>query len=105
LADVLDHSEPQIRTLYDTSVSIFGRQVEALQAGDDPDTTFAFFGPVDEKTRDFCLEHVGKVYTRAEIDALDNGQIDNCFLTAGGFSCRHSWVEVSKFSELQDLGP
>jgi len=104
LGDVLDYSEPQIRTLYDTSVSIYGRQVEALQSGDSPDTTFAFFGPVDERTREFCLKHVGKVYTHAEIDALDNGQIDNVFLTGGGYNCRHQWTEVSRFSELQDLG-
>jgi len=103
LADVIDGTESQIGTLYDTSVSIFGRQVEALQAGDDPDTTFAYMGPADIKTRPFCRLHVGKVYTREQIDALDNKQIDNVFLTGGGYNCRHTWIEVSKFSELQDL--
>lgn len=102
LADVIDATEPQIRTLYDTSVSIFGRQVEALQAGDDPDATFAFMGPADQKNRPFCRDHVGKVYTRADIAAMDNGQLDNVFLTGGGYNCRHIWMEVSKFSELQD---
>jgi hypothetical protein len=90
LYDVVDASESQIRTLYDTSVSIFARQVEALQASADPDTPFVYMGPADKKTRPFCREHVGKVYTRAEIDELDNGQIDNVFLTGGGFNCRHS---------------
>ena len=104
LADVLDHTEPQIATLYDTSVSIFGRQVEALQAGDAPETTFAYMGPVDSVTRPFCLRHVGKVYTREDIDELDNGQLDNVFLTGGGYNCRHVWQEVSQLSELQDLG-
>lgn len=102
LFDEIDASEAQIRTLYDTSVSIFGRQVEALQAGDDPDAVFAYMGPADKKTREFCRQHVGKVYTRTEIETLDNGQIDNVFLTGGGYNCRHQWVEVSKFSELQD---
>lgn len=102
LFDEIDASEAQIRTLYDTSVSIFSRQVEALQAGDDPDAVFAFMGPADKKTRPFCRQHVGKVYTRAEIDTLDNGQIDNVFLTGGGYNCRHTWIEVSKFSELHD---
>jgi hypothetical protein len=102
LFDEIDASEAQIRTLYDTSVSIFGRQVEALQAGDDPEAVFAFMGPADKKNREFCRQHVGKVYTRADIDQLDNGQIDNVFLTGGGYNCRHSWIEVSKFSELQD---
>jgi len=103
LADVMDGTEAQIRTVYDTSVSIFGRQVEALHAGDDPETVFVYMGPADSKTRPFCREHVGKVYTRADIDALDNGQLDNVFLTGGGYNCRHIWQEVSKFSTLMDL--
>lgn len=104
LFDIVDATEPQIQTLYDTSLSIYTRQVEALQAGDEPETRFAFMGPVDAKTRPFCLKHVGKVYTREEIDQMDNGQIDNVFLTAGGWNCRHQWIEISKFSELYDLG-
>lgn len=103
LVDVLDLSEPRVRTLYDTSVSIFGRQVEALQAGDSPDAVFVFMGPADKKNRPFCHEHVGKVYTRSEIDTLDNGQLNDVFLTGGGYNCRHVWTEVSKFSDLMDL--
>ena len=102
LSAVIDATEPQLRTLYDTSVSIFSRQIEALQAGDEPDTPFLFVGPADDKTREFCRAHVGKVYTREQINAMDNGQIDNCFLSAGGFNCRHQWIEVSKFSELYE---
>jgi len=104
LVDILDATEPQIRTLYDTSLSIYTRQVEALQASEDEGARFAFMGPVDGKTRPFCLEHVGKVYTREEIDALDNGQLDNVFLTGGGYNCRHTWMEVSRFSELDGDG-
>lgn len=103
VARQLDLADGRVRTLYDTSVSIYGRQVEAVAAGDDPETRFAFIGPVDRKTRDFCKQHVGKVYTRAEIDALDNGQIDNVFLTGGGYNCRHVWTEIAKSSELWDL--
>ncbi len=104
LAQVLDRAEARTQTLYDTAVSVFGRQVEAEQAGDDPSTSFVFMGPVDAKTRDFCLEHVGKVYTHEEIDDLDNGQLDNVFLTGGGWNCRHVWQEISQFSELHDTG-
>jgi hypothetical protein len=102
LYDVIDASEANINTLYDTSVSIFGRQVEALQAGEDPDTPFLYAGPADKKTRPFCRLHVGKVFRRSDIDKLDNGQIDNVFLTGGGYNCRHTFLEVSKFSELND---
>lgn len=103
LAGVLEDTEPHIRTLYDTSISIYGRQVEALQAGDREEATFAYMGPVDQVTRDFCVEYAGRVLTRAEIDDLDNGQLDNVFLTGGGYNCRHTWIEVSRFSELRDL--
>ena len=34
---------------------------------------------------------------------MNNGQIDNVFLTGGGYNCRHTWMEVSKFSELRNL--
>lgn len=103
LAQIIDDTEAHIRTFYDTSVSIFGRQVEALQAGNDPDTLFVYLGPDDDKTRPFCHAHVGKVYDRAEIDKMDNGQLDNVFLTGGGYNCRHSWIELAKSSGLVDL--
>jgi hypothetical protein len=103
LAKILEHAEGRVQTLYDTAVSVYGRQVEAESAGDDPTTRFAYFGPVDQKTREFCLDHVGKVYTRAEIDRLDNGQLSNVFLTAGGWNCRHQWMEIAKSSELYDF--
>jgi hypothetical protein len=103
MGDVVDRSEQTIRTVYDTAISVYGREVEAIQAGDDPETTFAYVGPVDDQTREFCMNHVGRVYTRSEIDDLDNGQIDNVFLTGGGYNCRHVWQEVSGFSALQAL--
>jgi hypothetical protein len=64
---------------------------------------FIYVGPVDERLRPFCRGHVGKVYTRAQIDALDNGQLPNTFLTGGGWNCRHVWHAVSKFSEAREL--
>ena len=105
LGRVIDRTAPQIETLYDTSISVFGRQVEALQAGHDPATKFAFLGPVDDRIRTFCRRHVGHVYTREQIDALDNQQLDNVFLTGGGYNCRHVWQEIGRFSELYNYGP
>jgi hypothetical protein len=103
LEQVLTRTEPQVRTLYDTSVSILSRQVEAIQAGDNPETLFVFVGPIDQVTRPWCLQHIGRVYSRAEIDQMDNKQIGPVFLTAGGYACRHSWVEISQASELVSL--
>jgi hypothetical protein len=104
LAEALDQELPAVRTLYDTTVSIFGRQIEAMKSTGAPDEKFLFAGPVDAKMRPFCARHVGKVRTREAIDGLDNGQIPNVFLTGGGYNCRHTWVAVSRFSPLQDLG-
>jgi hypothetical protein len=103
LGGVIDQSLPRIRTLYDTSVSIYGREVELLQAGNDPETLFVYLGPVDDVIRPFCADLVGKVLTRADIDELDNGQLPNVMLTGGGYNCRHGFTEISQMSELADL--
>lgn len=103
LADGLDKDFAEVSTLYDTATSVFGRQIEALKSTDEPDELFAYTGPVDAKIRPFCKQHVGKVYSRAEIDKMDNGQLPNVFLTAGGYNCRHQFTAISKFSDLREL--
>ena len=103
LQTAMDLEEARARTLFDTTVSVFTRQVEMMKSNGEPDEPFAYVGPVDMKIRPFCRAHVGRVYTRAEIDDMDNGQIPNVFLTGGGYNCRHVWQAVSKFSELRDL--
>ncbi len=107
LAAVLDKTEAAVRTLFDTQVSIFGRQVEATATDAlGTDQPFLFVGPIDDVTRAWCLERVGKVFSRGAIDEMDNGQLPNVFLTAGGFNCRHSWmaVESRELRELADTG-
>jgi hypothetical protein len=101
LADAIDVEASEARTLYDTTASVFGRQVEAMKSREGD--VFVFLGPTDQKLRPFCREHVGKVYTREQIDVMDNGQLPNVFLTAGGYNCRHNFVAVSKLSELRAL--
>jgi hypothetical protein len=103
LSIALDRSFREVGTLYDTSVSNFGRQIEVLKSTGEPAERFGYFGPVDAKTRPFCMERVGKVYTRAQIEDMDNGTGMPVMLTGAGWNCRHQWVAVSKFSELNDL--
>jgi hypothetical protein len=103
LADALDREVRSVQTLFDTLVSMFGRQVEAVHAEDLPENQpFLFAGPIDSRTRPFCLARVGKVFTRAAIDAMDNGQLGNVFLTGGGYNCRHSFLAVES-RELRDI--
>jgi hypothetical protein len=101
LADALDAELYEARTLYDTTVNVFARQVESMKST--PEDVYAYIGPADTKLRPFCHDRVGKVYTKAAIDAMDNGQLPNPFLTGGGYNCRHSWIALSKASELRDL--
>ena len=97
LADVLDLSVRQARTIYDTAMSVYPRAVAALNSDGTPDELWLYVGPVDSVTREFCLKHVGKVYTREAIDDLDNETkgLPDAFLHAGGYNCRHRWQRVS----------
>lgn len=102
IAPTIDRSVRQARSLVDTALSIYSRQVEALQ-GTGAGEVFLAIGPVDNKMRPFCAQRVGKVYTRAAINGMDNGQLPDPFLTFGGYNCRHRWMRLSQFSELNDL--
>ena len=102
--DSLDVSLRQARTLYDTLVSTFARQVEVSLSSGEPDELFVYVGPVDEKARPFCLDLIGKVRTRTAIDTLDNGQLPDVFVTGGGYQCRHLFKRVSLLDqELIDI--
>lgn len=103
LADALDREEAAVRTLFDTQMSIYGRQVEAVATQDLGDEQpYLYVGPADNVTRPFCLQHLGRVLTRREIERLDNGQLPNPFLTGGGYNCRHSWLAVES-QELREM--
>ena len=95
LLNRLDADVANVHTLFDTQVSMFGRQVEALATEHLPDDQpYLYVGPNDHKNRPFCKELVGQVMTRDRIEALDNEQLPNPFVTGGGYNCRHSWLAV-----------
>ncbi len=96
LAQQLETSVSRAQTLFDTQVSVIGRQMERLATEGNDAQAFLYVGPVDARTRDWCLSRVGLVKTRAAIEAEDNGQLPNPFLTGGGFNCRHTWLAVSE---------
>jgi hypothetical protein len=57
--------------------------------GNEPDAEYIYVGPVDNKTRDFCLEHVGQTRTRAEWEEIGDSEGVDIFAEGGGWSCRH----------------
>lgn len=97
LAEIADVSDRQARVLYDTAASTYSRAAALLTSDGTPDELFLYVGPADSKTREFCLEWVGKVIPREQIDELDNGikGYGNVLLTGGGPNCRHQWRLVS----------
>jgi hypothetical protein len=57
---------------------------------------FAYIGPTDDRTREFCLRHVGRVYHKNDIAKMNNGTQGDVMMTRGGWNCRHQWVPVNK---------
>lgn len=108
IADILDSSSRQARTIYDTLTSTLSRQVALIGSTGEPDEAFLYVGPDDDKTREFCADRVDRVYSRQAIDEMDNGQLPNPMLTGGGYNCRHQFRRVSALDfdllELMDTG-
>lgn len=94
LARAIEKSRTQAQTLFDTQTSIIGREIVASEPTT-PEQAYLYTGPADGKVRDWCLDHLGLVMTKDRIDALDNGQLPNAFLTGGGYNCRHTFLAVS----------
>lgn len=76
---------------FDASVSI----KTAKDAGADK---FEYFGGLVDDSRDWCIRHVGKVYTQDEINELwaNNswqGKSDgDPMIVRGGYNCQHHWL-------------
>lgn len=61
-----------------------------------------YSGTLEEDSRDWCIKHVNKVLSRAEIDSWKNktwkgkNEINyDPYTDCGGFSCRHHWSFIS----------
>lgn len=100
--EVAEELRRQAHTLFDTAMSELAQLTTALRALT-PEHVFLYTGPVDLRIRPFCLQHVGKVWTRQHIDKADNRQQPNTFMTRGGYNCRHQWTPVSDVPRLAAL--
>lgn len=103
IVEVLDTTSHNGKTLYQTALAEFVQTCTALKSDNTPQEKFLYTGPIDGKIRPFCLLHVGRVYAREAIDGMDNGQLDNVFITRGGYNCRHQWRRISPLSEMNKL--
>jgi hypothetical protein len=94
IAEKTERSKAQAEQLIRDSTMQFSRTIKANNS--DRYEFFEYRGPSDAVTRDFCRRHVDRVYTREEIDAMDNGQTGagTVFIAGGGYNCRHAWFPV-----------
>jgi hypothetical protein len=62
-------------------------------------TKYIYYGSIIRDSRDFCVEHVNKVFTEEEARALwqrewQGKSGSDPFLDRGGYNCRHHWQPV-----------
>jgi len=83
------------RSLINTRLNTYSRVATNTMMKDAPDDTkYVYIGPVDDRTRDECLEY-------SSAGALTEAQIIESGWTAslvdgGGFNCRHKWEIASE---------
>lgn len=88
----------QIKTELNTAVMSFNQTVtvsKALELGFD---LFVYIGADDKVTRPFCKKLLDKnppIYSKSEIEAMNNGQDLSVFVYRGGYNCRHQWRPIS----------
>lgn len=106
LATQFRKSIGQAETLAATAMAMYYRTLAANGYGQiekvKEEVRYVYLGPLDRLTRPFCRRMLRRTrktpLTHAQIDKLDNGQLPNVFVTAGGYNCRHQWAvaEVGK---------
>ena len=100
----LDATVGQATNIADTALSVFyrtiqdrGFQIVERSLPDSVEVRYTYGGPDDRLVRPFCRHLLdetakGTQWTRAQIDAMRNGQLPNVFYTGGGWKCRHQWL-------------
>ncbi len=82
------------RALINTRLNTYSRVATNTMMKDAPtDTKYVYVGPIDEKTRDECLQYASAgALTESEI--INNGWTAS-LVDGGGFNCRHKWEIAS----------
>lgn len=98
LAERTERSTKQAEQLFRDATIQHSRSVQAHRAEEQGYEYFKYFGPDDRITRPFCDPLVGRVFSREEIDEMDNGQTGSgsVMLAGGGYNCRHHWQPVKR---------
>ena len=88
-------SNAQMQTLVNTSLNTYSRQVTNQMMDKAPSNTiYVYIGPVDEKTRDECLQMASA--GRLTLDQIKSQFGEAVLVDGGGFNCRHKWEIASE---------
>lgn len=98
LAERTQTSVTQAEQMFRDTTIQFSRSLQSSRAEDQGFEYFKYFGPTDRITRPFCSPLVGKVFSREEIDEMDNEQTGagSVMTAGGGYNCRHHWQPIRK---------
>lgn len=85
------YSNTYIRTSIQGLTRLVDKEIQDkyIKDNDIEDPKYLYSGVVDGKTRDFCLDHVGKEYTEDEVMGFPGS-----FFSPGGWNCRHELTLV-----------
>ncbi len=79
-----------------TRIASFGRELTATAAEAAGLDHYLYSGPIDGVTRSVCRQLAGKVFTRSQIEQMNNYQLAPVLTRGGGYRCRHSWSPLSE---------
>ena len=85
------------KTYMNTSIQGLSRMVDKKIMDElDLKDEYLYAGTVDLKIRPFCKAHVGKTYTKKEIEKfpVENNSGLDPFFAPGGWSCRHRMIST-----------
>lgn len=97
------------KTWADTSLHQFERHTRKMMYDNNPEIErFSYVGSLDNVTRPFCRSLLldsrnERGFSRDEIDSLNNGQIDDVWISGGGFNCRHDWYPGASDRSTADV--
>ena len=86
-----------LKRIVNDGLNNYSRAVTRTMMQDAPkNLKYVYIGPIDEKTRDFCVEaaSLGPI-TIDQIQEFDDANGTNSLSEGGGINCRHNWELAS----------
>lgn len=111
LQDILDVTSRQAETLISTVLNSFARQITVMQAADNGIEEYAYVGPDDQVTREWCSHWVGRRGTIEEYEETADmwgrqSQPLPVIVYGGGYNCRHRFIPItSRNRDRYERGP